>query len=83
MNRTQAYMELLEAVQNYIRTVHSDDHYARDWVLISGVEEIHNSPRSSDIRIDTSPNASNWSIYGLLAIGIDNVNTNNDDDTDE
>lgn len=78
MNRAEAYMELLQSIQTYIETVHGADYYARDWILISGVENLKDSHSSSEIRLDTSPNTSNWSIYGLLAIGIDNFNTSTD-----
>ena len=74
MNRTEAYMELLEAIQNYIQTAHSPEHYARDWLLITGVEPISGT-QTCEVRIDHSPNSATWSIYGLLTLGIENFTT--------
>lgn len=83
MNRTEAYMELLEAIQNYVQAIHTEKHYARDWVLITGIEPLNGPSSDSQVRLDSSPNASTWSIYGLLTMGIDNFQTREADDDED
>jgi hypothetical protein len=80
MNRAEAYMNLLDAIQDYIQTVHTDEHYARNWVLVSGIQELNGTVNESQVRIDMSPNTSTWSIYGLLTLGIDNFHPETTDE---
>ena len=77
-DKREAYINMLNAIQDYIQTVHGDNTYARDWILLTGLESIEGNDQS-DVRMDTSPNTSNWAVYGLLSIALDNVQTSTED----
>lgn len=78
MDKREAYINMLDAIQDYIQTVHGDNTYARDWILLTGLEAVSGSKDYSDVRMDTSPNTSNWAVYGLLEIAIQNFQTENE-----
>lgn len=78
MDRTEAYMQLLDAIQKYVEIAQGSNLYARDWILITGIEAIQGDRDEAEVRVDSSPNTANWTTYGLLTLALDNFHTGTD-----
>lgn len=72
MNNPETYLNLLDAIQAHIAAMNGSDKYARDWVLVCGIDDIHpNDDSSGEIRLERSPNTTAYSVTGLLGWALD------------
>lgn len=72
MNNPETYMNLLEAIQAHITAMNGSDKYARDWVLVCGIDDIHrNDDATGEIRLERSPGTTAYSVTGLLNWALD------------
>lgn len=71
-DRTDAYMQLLDAIQTYVQTVEGSHYYARDWILITGVQSVDDAT-DAQLRIDHSPSTMPWTINGLMGTALDHL----------
>lgn len=61
------YDALIDAIQTHIRDTHGDNQYARDWVLICGVEAATMSEvEEASIQVIKSPRAAIYTVTGWL-----------------
>lgn len=66
------YMELIDAIQAHVQAVSGSDNYARDWVLVCGVDNIQGTDGSEgEIRLERSPRTTPYTITGLLGWALD------------
>lgn len=71
-NRMDVYLNLVDAVQEYVQTVSGDDQYARDWVLACGIAAVDgNNPGTTEIRTISSPGMPAYTATGLLGWALD------------
>lgn len=75
MTKQEAYLNLIDAVQAWVQLEHGADHYAKDWVLLTGVQRISNANNHTEVRIDYSPNTAPYAVLGLISIGMENFTT--------
>ena len=70
---TDSYMALIDAIQNHVRVISQDNNaYARDWVLVCGIEDIHgNNQHAGTIRLERSPRSAAYTVTGLLNWALD------------
>jgi hypothetical protein len=69
---TDTYMALIDAIQNHIRVIEGPDYYARDWVLATGIDHIHDQAQHAGmIRMERSPRSTPYTITGLLGWALD------------
>jgi hypothetical protein len=67
MSNNETYDALLTAVQNYISDLDGDDVYARDWILVAGVEPVKGfATAATRIVITSSPRTTRYTVTGLL-----------------
>ena len=71
-DRDNAYMLMLDAIQTYVQTVEGTEYYARDWILITGIQSV-NDTTDTELRIDHSPNTTPWTINGLMGTALDHL----------
>ncbi len=78
------YSAIIEAIQEHIRQDVAEDQYARDWILVCGVETatMGETDRAS-IRIIKSPRTAIYSLTGLLDWAQGMLTDCEDDDDDE
>jgi hypothetical protein len=78
---TNAYMNLIEAVQAYVTSEDGDQKFARDWILVAGVEDLHRDTYSStEVRVVGSPHAASYTMTGLLSWGMEMFDGNYTDE---
>jgi hypothetical protein len=68
----ETYMNLVDAIQAHIVALNGSDMYARDWVLVCGVDNIHPKNEStSELRFERSPGSAAYTVTGLLNWALD------------
>jgi hypothetical protein len=69
---TNAYMNLIEAVQAYVTSEDGESKFARDWILVAGVEDLQRDADSAtEVRVVGSPHAASYTMTGLLSWGME------------
>lgn len=71
-NNPETYLAVVEAIQNHIAAMNGEDRYARDWILVCGIENIHRTGDAlNEIRMERSPGTTGYSATGLLSVALD------------
>jgi hypothetical protein len=69
---TDTYLALIDAIQAHITAVSGSENYARDWVLVAGVDNILGEDGSEgEIRLERSPRSTPYTVTGLLGWAMD------------
>lgn len=72
MQNPDTYVKIIEAVQEHIQAICGDESYARDWVLIAGVDNINGEENDvHEIRLERSPRSTAYTVTGLLNWALD------------
>ena len=72
MNNPETYLNLLEAIQAHVAEMNGSDRYARDWVLVCGIDDIHHTDNvSNELRLERSPGTTAYAVTGLLGWALD------------
>lgn len=72
MQNPDSYMQIVEAIQGHIQALCGDDAYARDWVLVAGVDSVSGAEQEvHEIRMERSPRSTGYAITGLLNWALD------------
>ena len=67
MSNNETYDALLTAVQDYVSDLDGEDVYARDWILVAGVEPVKDSSSyATRIVVTASPRTTRYTVTGLL-----------------
>lgn len=73
MNNPETYMNLLDAIQAHIAAMNGSERYARDWVLVCGIDSINRTGDEVDneLRLERSPGTTAYAVTGLLGWALD------------
>ena len=72
MQNPDTYLKIIEALQEHIQAICGEEFYARDWVLVCGIDNVKGQEQDvHEIRMERSPRSAGYAITGLLNLALD------------